>query len=271
MKKDKSLEFFIKHVPVITVGYKAILTYLIQIILFLFVMLFLWWISQKLLIGALIGEFVVAFSGTIPYIYMANKNKNIREKYRQKYNKLAYQQFWYHYHSWIIPLQSSSLYFPILLYRYDFIPTIVNLPEHFITQNLFSPFISIPLGFAILVLGLIISKSSIKHDKDVVGNRFHLIHPDGSQLIQNGIYKYIRNPQYLSRGIIAVSFGVIANNILAILVGLIHFLSFCVVIPFEDAELGKRFGSDFNKYRENVPALFPRYGNWKKFLIYIYY
>jgi protein-S-isoprenylcysteine O-methyltransferase Ste14 len=97
-----------------------------------------------------------------------------------------------------------------------------------------------------------------------------MIYPEKGKLIKDGMYKYIRNPQYLGRGIIAIGFGFFANNIIGILVGLIHFLSYIAIIPSEDKEMMRRFGSDFKSYSKKVPFLLPKIGNWTKFIRFVF-
>ena len=96
-------------------------------------------------------------------------------------------------------------------------------------------------------------------------NYIYTIIPEKSKLITAGLYQYIRNPQYLSRGIISMGFGVVANNISAILLGFIHFVSYCAIIPEEDKELFKRYGEEFEEYKSKVPAVFPKLGSLKPF------
>jgi protein-S-isoprenylcysteine O-methyltransferase Ste14 len=234
--------------------------------LFVLAVVFFWWISSNFWYGALIGEFVVVACGTLPYVYMFKNIEKIRVKYKEKHGRLAGQYFWYNYHSYTVPLLSVSLYFPLLLFNYDFLPVFIRLPSHFMTGSLLPFFISIPLGLIFIIFGFLILKPSISYVGNVVGNRLHLIYPERSKLVSNGIYSIIRNPQYLGRGIIAIGFGVFANSIIAVLVGLIHFLSFYVVIPAEDREMSNRFGSSFDDYKKDVPSLFPTYSNWGKFI-----
>jgi protein-S-isoprenylcysteine O-methyltransferase Ste14 len=89
-------------------------------------------------------------------------------------------------------------------------------------------------------------------------------------LFNKGVYEIIRHPRYLGRGFIAIGIGIIANNILAISVALIHFLVFCSLIIPEDNELLKRFGNEFIKYKKNVPMFIPKFGNWRKFIKFIF-
>jgi len=45
---------------------------------------------------------------------------------------------------------------------------------------------------------------------------------------------------------------------------------FCSLIFSEDRELSRRFGDEFDHYKEEVPALLPKFANWKKFIKYIF-
>jgi len=270
MKNEKVTDPILQYIPNLTIWYKLLILYVFQISIFIISMIFLWWISSIILIGALIGEFLIVFFGTLPYRYIVNNIEKIRDKYKKKYKKLASQYLWYRFESYTIPLLSSSLYFPLLLTTYDY-PNIqlTYMPSYIITKSLLPIYITIPVGLMIIIIGLL-----IRRPPEVFGPKveiyLNLLYPEKGILIKNGIYKYIRHPRYLGRGFIAVGLGVIANNIIAILVGVIHFLIFCSLIRSEDKELLKRFGGEFKKYKKSVPALFPKYGNWKKIFIFIF-
>ena len=258
-------DILLEHMPALSIWYIALLTYLSQISIFLVSFIIFWLISSKYIAGSIIIQCIISFSGSLPYIYMAKNSEKIRNKYTKKYGKLASQYFWFKYHSYIIPLQSAGLYMPLLLVQYDFLPFTIKMPSHFITNNIFPYYVSIPLGVIITIFGIMIIKPSISYVDNVVGNRLHLIYPEKSELITNGIYKIIRNPQYLGRGVIAIGLGVFVNNVLAIVVGLIHFLSFYVIIPAEDKEMERRFGESFKKYKKSVPAILPRFKDLNNF------
>ena len=174
------------------------------------------------------------------------------------------------YESYTIPLLSSSLYFPLILKQNLFyFPAIVSLPPHFITNNIFPEYIAIPLGIFIAIMGLLIRKPSGGFSSNIE-NYLYTFYPEKGNLITDGIYTYVRHPRYLGRGLVALGFGIIANNLLAVLVGLIHFIIYCSVIPAEDKELSRRFGIEFDEYRKKVPALFPKFGNWIKLIKHIF-
>ena len=144
-----------------------------------------------------------------------------------------------------------------------------NPPSHFITVSMFPYYVAFPIGITLVIMGLLMRRFSGGYGIDTDAY-LYIIYPEKGRLITDGMYKYIRNPQYLCRGIIAIGFGFIANNIIAVSVGFIHFLSYLAIIPTEDKELIKRFGTDFESYQKNVPAVLPKYGNWKKFIKFIF-
>jgi len=266
MEKKTGMDVFLEYAPMFSVWYKVLAIYLSQIILFILILVFFWWISSLVLYGAIIGQIIISLCGTYPYVYMANHIEKIREKYLKKYDKLACQKFWINYQSYTIPFLSASMYCPILLKSdYLFFQGIVKLPTHFITADLFPEFIAIPLGISIIIFGFLIRKPSGGFDADI-DTYLYLIYPEKGRLLVKGLYKYIRNPRYLSQGFISIGFGVVANNLLAIFLGIIHFLAFYNLLLAEDKELIRRFGDDFKEYQNRVPALFPKFGNWSKFI-----
>ena len=81
------------------------------------------------------------------------------------------------------------------------------------------------------------------------------------RLLQDGIYRMVRHPRYLSAGV-----GVVANA-LFINYGGLYILILLLVPPgymmlvFEERELIDRFGEEYRKYQQEVPRLVPR---WRK-------
>ena len=78
------------------------------------------------------------------------------------------------------------------------------------------------------------------------------------RLLQDGIYRVVRHPRYLSAGI-----GLIANALLINYVGLyiLILLAFPAGYPLlalEERELIDRFGEAYREYQREVPRLIPR-------------
>jgi len=267
--EDKTgVEIFFEYAPSLKRWQNAVLTYLYQILIFVVLIVFFWWISSLFLYGAIIGQLVITFSLTIPYVYVIKNVDKIREAYRTKYDILAYQYFYYRFIIYIPPFGNASAILPFLLKTDYFLPSIISLPSHFITQDIFPYYSSIPISILFIILGVLIRKPSGGYDVDIQ-LLVYLIFPEKSRKITGGIYDYIRHPQYMGEGFIIIGVGIFANNLLALIVSLIHFLAYIPIIRIEDSELIKRFGMDFKKYQNRVPALFPKFGTWKNFFKYL--
>jgi protein-S-isoprenylcysteine O-methyltransferase Ste14 len=269
MGKKTDEEVFFESMPDFKIWHKVIILYAFQIILFALVIFFYYWTSSNFWYGAIAGQTIVSTLLVFHFIYLANKADKIGVEYRRKYGKYAIQKFWYNYQSYTIPIICIAFYFPLSLIKMEFLPTIIPVPDHFVNNIMLPFFVSIPIGLVLIYFGLMIKKRSREYSADV-DNYLNIVYPEKSRLITKNVYKYIRNPQYLARGLISIGFGFIANTLSAVIVGLIHFLSYIAIIPAEDNELGKRFGDEFKKYRKEVPMLLPRYGNWKNFVGFIF-
>ena len=269
MNENNDLELFLKHSPDFDIWYKVLLIFIFQIFIFISIILFFFWISTAYLLGALVGEFLIIFPGTFPYRYMFKNSKNIREKYLKKYDTLAGQAFWYHFESYTIPMISAAFYLPLLLKTDYFLPAIITLPSHFITNTLLPAFVALPLGILFVFLGFKIRSASkgFGWDED---HYLYMIYPNEGRLILEGIYQYIRHPRFLSRLIIGIGFGFIANNIIAFGVVFIHFFMFYTMLKSEDKELIKRYGDDVIKFHENVPGVIPRVKKIKSFIKFVF-
>jgi len=257
------LEILRQKLPFITVWYNLVILYTFQFTLFVGIFVFLFYISNIIWYGALIGQLIVAFFAVFPFIYITINSDKLRKKYLEKYGHLAYQHLWFLFGSYNEPIGSASLYFPILLKTDYFLPAIVNLEINYMTVSLFPIFIALPLGIIIIIPGILMQRPSGGFDIDV-SSYLHLIYPEESREISGGLYQYIRHPTYAGRGLVAIGLAIIANNLLAIFVAIIYFFAFYTLSRIEDRELIRRFGDNFRKYCKETPAIFPRFRNWKK-------
>ena len=265
MADDKNVEFFMKHMPLLKNNKKIIILYSAQFLFFIFLFFIFWWFTSKIFYYAIIIETIVIIIGTTPYRYLTLKSEAIRKKYLEKYASLAAQQLWLKFESYTIPSMSSSLYFPIILKTDYFLPELVDYPSHILTNTLFPVYVALPLSIFIIFIGFKIRRPSGGFGPDVE-SYFYLLYPGKGTLLHKGTYRYVRNPSYLGRGLMAIGLGFFANNLLGIIVGLIHFIGFSSLIPSEGKELNRRFGTDYEIYKKNTPALIPKFGTWRPFL-----
>jgi protein-S-isoprenylcysteine O-methyltransferase Ste14 len=89
------------------------------------------------------------------------------------------------------------------------------------------------------------------------------IHPTGEDdLVTDGIYRYIRHPQYVGMWLVTVGFLIQWPTLITlllmwpILMILYHRLS-----VREEKVLQEKFGKKFEQYKLNVPAYFPKLSN----------
>jgi protein-S-isoprenylcysteine O-methyltransferase Ste14 len=81
------------------------------------------------------------------------------------------------------------------------------------------------------------------------------------RLLQDGIYRAVRHPRYLSAGV-----GIVANALFINYAGLYVLILLLVpvgyaMIALEERELIDRFGEEYRKYQREVPRLLPRWRN----------
>ena len=84
------------------------------------------------------------------------------------------------------------------------------------------------------------------------------------QLVVGGLYRYVRNPMY-----VAVAATIVGQ---AALLGrpalLLYALAFMALVAgfvhgYEQPVLSERFGDEYERYRRNVPAWWPRLRPWQ--------
>lgn len=268
---EKSGEDFFKDcMPFQDVWYIVLIVIIIQLFLFFLSFGFFWLITTLFAVGALLVELIVVVIGTMPYRYLFWKSEYISEMYRKKYGDLAGQKYWFRFEFLTVPLLSASLYFPLLLISYS-TPNfrIISFNSNFLSAPIFPIFITLPISVFFFLMGVIIRKASFKSGYDEE-HFLYIFYPKQGRLITDGIYKFIRHPRFLCRIFFSVSFFIIANNILAFFVVLIHLVAFYSFIPSEDKELERRFGNDFVQFKKKTPSLIPHINNLKCFLRFVF-
>ena len=78
-----------------------------------------------------------------------------------------------------------------------------------------------------------------------------------SALVTDGLYARLRHPQYLGLILLVIAFLIMWPTILTILLAPFLIGRYILLAREEDGELEKKFGEDFRRYRETVPAFIP--------------
>jgi methanethiol S-methyltransferase len=117
------------------------------------------------------------------------------------------------------------------------------------------------LGLMAAGIGTIILIKSFKHFPMLkfIGIPPHNDLKEENKLVVKGIHQHLRHPIYLGLIFIFMGFFLFTPN----LTSLIHFLALVVYLPFgiyyEEKKLIAIFGAEYIKYKEEVPALIPRF------------
>jgi len=85
-----------------------------------------------------------------------------------------------------------------------------------------------------------------------------------SQLVTGGVYSYVRHPMYLSIIVLLLAFSVLSISFLSIVSWVITVFLFNSMLKFEEAELLKILGGEYQNYMNQVPRWIPRISNLKK-------
>ena len=86
-----------------------------------------------------------------------------------------------------------------------------------------------------------------------------------SKLIFSGPYRYVRNPMILGVVNLLLFESALFNSMLFLLWAFVFFVGNIIYFKtFEERELIKRFGTDYENYKNEVPMLFPKFTPYNK-------
>ena len=77
-------------------------------------------------------------------------------------------------------------------------------------------------------------------------------------LLTEGIYARIRHPRYVGAFIFVLGMALVANSPIPYIVAALLIPLIYVIVFFEERELKKRFGAEYEKYCQKVPKFFPK-------------
>ena len=86
-----------------------------------------------------------------------------------------------------------------------------------------------------------------------------------SNLIISGPYRYVRNPMILGVVVLLLFESALFASIPLLLWAIVFFVGNIIYFnAFEEKELIKRFGVDYENYKNEVPMLFPKFTPYNK-------
>lgn len=85
------------------------------------------------------------------------------------------------------------------------------------------------------------------------------------RLVTTGPFGLVRNPLYVSNIALYTGFALMADILWLTIATLIWFIiQYVLIVSREEEFLEKEFGQEYEDYRQNVPAFFPRLTPWHK-------
>lgn len=118
-------------------------------------------------------------------------------------------------------------------------------------------------GSAIAFLGIVMRRVAINTLSQHFDSLIQV--KENQQLIQHGLYKYLRHPSYTGTIITFFGFGLASMNVFnLILLPLLFILVYHYRTNLEEEVLEKGFGEEYHAYKERTWRLFPSFKNKKK-------
>jgi protein-S-isoprenylcysteine O-methyltransferase Ste14 len=113
-------------------------------------------------------------------------------------------------------------------------------------------FVSIFLGFLLPLSNIIVLIGMF-----LIIFGWRKIHRAKNQLVTTGIYGHVRHPQYLGFMLITLGMNVLWVTIPTLLLWPILVIVYYRLAKEEDKEMEKRFGEEYQKYKQIVPMFIP--------------
>jgi protein-S-isoprenylcysteine O-methyltransferase Ste14 len=109
-------------------------------------------------------------------------------------------------------------------------------------------YISLSLGIFLLVMNFLIKILAQKKIGALPGLKRK------AKLITTGIYGIVRNPLYMSNGLLAIGMAILLRSMYALIFSIPYSLSYLLIIYFEEKDLMKKYGREYKEYIKKVPC-----------------
>ncbi|MFX0004802.1 MAG: methyltransferase [Candidatus Hermodarchaeota archaeon] len=203
----------------------------------------------------------------------------LRDKYLEKNRTLAYQK--------AFKFVVIGIPMVISIVIHSFFPTDLIIPyqnSHSISWFLAIPITNIFFNFSVILLfirlilfliffglGLVVINKTLKiFGIDYMG-LVYIYYPEDSTLQNHEIYSILRHPTYHTLMLFTIGSFFFRFSVYSIIYFSIFIIGINIHIKLvEERELIRRFGEDYIKYKESVPALFVRLKDLRKYFSIIF-
>jgi len=135
----------------------------------------------------------------------------------------------------------------------------------FITLSILLGLLSAPVGMvhivvrstaqtvalALLAVNLLVGAASLAGLKD--SWRVGVLEDQETELVEEGIYRFSRNPYFLSYLIMFVAYTVLLQNIILLVLSVVGFAMIHAMVLKEEKHLADQHGEQYRRYQKRVP------------------
>ena len=82
----------------------------------------------------------------------------------------------------------------------------------------------------------------------------------GGKLMHEGLYAQVRHPRYVAITLGMLGWALFTNYLAMYVLVPITAIGLAAIVGFEERELTRRFGPEYEEYRRRVPMFIPRFG-----------
>lgn len=221
------------------------------------------------------GSLVIVIIGFM-LVYSFWRNK---EKYLKKYGELAYQK--------AFKFVVTGVPMVITVVIHSFFPSDFIVPyqdNQNLSWYLGTPILEIFFGFSIVffyirmalwIIFVGLGMAVVRRALEIFGIDYmglvYVYYPNESTLQDHEIYSILRHPTYHTLLLFSIGSIFFRFSIYSIIYFLIFIIGINIHLKFvEEKELIQRFGEQYIKYKENVPAFLVRFKNLKKYFRIIF-
>jgi len=118
------------------------------------------------------------------------------------------------------------------------------------------------LGAALILAGLpVLIDSFARFALQGLGTPAPIFPP--RHLVVSGLYRYVRNPMYVSVGSIVLGEALLFGSVDTLTYAIAVWLGFFIfVLVYEEPTLRRTFGAEYDEFCANVPRWIPRFTPW---------